>query len=50
MNIFEGKTLLRSLPTTFLQIFSKGTFNSQVIVKCITDPDGNLKRTQALMG
>ena len=39
--IFEGEMLIRTLPTTLLQIFCKIILNSKVIVKSIIDPDDN---------
>ena len=49
--IFEGEMLIRTLPTTFLQIFSKIILNSKVSVKSILDPDDNFWRNaQVLMG
>ena len=49
--IFEGELLIRTLPTTLLQIFCKISCNSKVIVKSIIDPDDNFQRmSKALMG
>ena len=43
--------LIRTIPTTLLQIFSKISFNSKVIVKTIIGPDDNFQRiSYALMG
>ena len=39
--IFEGKMLIRTLPTTFLQIFCEENLDFQVIVKSNMDPDDN---------
>ena len=41
--IFEGEMLIRTLPTTLLQIFCNISCNSKVIVKSIIDPDNNFR-------
>ena len=46
--IFEGETLVRTPPTTLLQIFCELILNSLVIVKSIIDPDGNLLRKRVV--
>ena len=43
--MFEVETPVRTLPTTLLQTFKKIILNSQVIVKCMIDPDNNLRET-----
>ena len=40
--LFEAEMLIRTLPTTLLQIFRKIIVNSKVIEKSIKDPDDNL--------
>ena len=42
--IFEGEMLIRTLPTTLLQIFCKISFNPKVIVRSTIDPDDNFYR------
>ena len=37
--IFEGEMLIRTLPTTLLQIYCKIIPNSDVIVKSVIAPD-----------
>ena len=37
--IFEGEMLIRTQPTTLLQIFFESMFDSKVIIKNIKDPD-----------
>ena len=39
--IFEGEMLIKTLPTTFLQLFLKIILYFKVIVKSIIDPDSN---------
>ena len=39
--IFEGEILIRTLPTTLLQIFCKFISNSKIIVKSISGADDN---------
>ena len=41
IKIFIGEMLIRTLPTSLLQIFCKIILNSKVIVKSIIDPDDN---------
>ena len=41
VKIFEGKMLIRRVPTTLLQIFRKIMFNSKVMTKSIIDTDSN---------
>ena len=40
---FEGEMLIRTVPTTVLQIYYKITLNSKVIIKSIIDPDDCFK-------
>ena len=42
--IFDGEMLIRSLPTTLLEIFCKIMVISKVILKSIIDPDDNCWR------
>ena len=39
--LFEWEMLIRTLPTTLLQIFCKIILNSKIIVQSILDPDDN---------
>ena len=39
--VFEGKLLIKIIPSTLLLIFCKTDFNSKDMVKSITDPDNN---------
>ena len=41
--MLEVEELIRTLPITLLQIFSKIILNPKVIVKSIIDPDGNFQ-------
>ena len=41
--IFEGAMLIRTLPTSLLQIFCEAILNFQVIVKSVKDPCDNFK-------
>ena len=48
--MFQGGMLIRTLPTTLLQIFCKIILNSQVIIKSIIDPDNNLVELLSING
>ena len=43
-DIFEGEMLIRTQPTTLLQIFCKIVFNSKAIVERMSAPDDNFWR------
>ena len=48
--IFEGEMFIRTLKTTFLEIFWEITLNLKVIIKSIIYPDNNIKSNpQAVM-
>ena len=40
--IFEGEVLIRTLPTTLLQIICEITLNSKAIAKSIVNPDDTI--------
>ena len=48
--MFQEGMLIRTSPTTLLQIFCKIILNSQVIVKSIIDPDNNLVELLSING
>ena len=43
--LFDGEMLIRTLPTTLLQIFCNIILNSKVIDENILDPDDNFERS-----